>query len=120
MGPVYPDLLKPIPFKWHDGRRTFGTVAELVGVGNYILKRLLNHRTMRSSDVTQGYLHFSADELMEPATRIERAILEHAGKIESKKSIDLRLFSVLERLNDEEKRKLIFQLSEHENSKEVL
>ena len=75
---------------------------------------------MRSSDVTQGYLHFSADELMEPATRIERAILEHAGKIESKKSIDLRLFSVLERLNDEEKRKLIFQLSEHENSKEVL
>ena len=115
-----PDLLKPIPFKWHDGRRTFGTVAELVGVGNYILKRLLNHRTMRSSDVTQGYLHFSADELMEPATRIERAILEHSGKIESKKSIDLRLFSVLESLNDEEKRKLIFQLSEHENSKEVL
>ncbi|WP_159204038.1 tyrosine-type recombinase/integrase, partial [Klebsiella pneumoniae] len=53
-----PDLLKPIPFKWHDGRRTFGTVAELVGVGNYILKRLLNHRTMRSADVTQGYLHF--------------------------------------------------------------
>jgi hypothetical protein len=57
-------MIKPIPFKWHDGRRTFGTVAEL-GVGNYILKRLLNHRTMRSADVTQGYLHFSADELME-------------------------------------------------------
>lgn len=50
-----PDMLQPIPFKWHDARRTFGTVAGLVGVGSYILKRLMNHRTMRSADVTQGY-----------------------------------------------------------------
>lgn len=106
-----PDLLKPIPFKWHDGRRTFGTVAELVGVGNYILKRLLNHRTMRSADVTQGYLHFSADELMEPASRIERAILEYAGLIESKKDINTQLMSALANLSEEEKRKLIFAIS---------
>ncbi|HDH1319834.1 tyrosine-type recombinase/integrase [Klebsiella quasipneumoniae] len=106
-----PDLLKPIPFKWHDGRRTFGTVAELVGVGNYILKRLLNHRTMRSADVTQGYLHFSADELMEPASRIERAILEYAGIIESHKDINTQLMSALENLSEEEKRKLIFAIS---------
>lgn len=108
-----PDLLKPIPFKWHDGRRTFGTVAELVGVGNYILKRLLNHRTMRSADVTQGYLHFSADELMEPASRIERAILEHAGIIESKKSLDAKLLLALDGLSEEEKRRLIFDLSKN-------
>lgn len=108
-----PDLLKPIPFKWHDGRRTFGTVAELVGVGNYILKRLLNHRTMRSADVTQGYLHFSADELMEPASRIERTILEHAGIIESKKSLDAKLLLALEGLSEEEKRRLIFDLSKN-------
>lgn len=108
-----PDLLKPIPFKWHDGRRTFGTVAELVGVGNYILKRLLNHRTMRSADVTQGYLHFSADELMEPASRIERAILEHAGIIEGKKSLDAKLLLALEGLSEEEKRRLIFDLSKN-------
>lgn len=108
-----PDLLKPIPFKWHDGRRTFGTVAELVGVGNYILKRLLNHRTMRSADVTQGYLHFSADELMEPASRIERAILEYAGIIESKKSLDAKLLLALEGLSEEEKRRLIFDLSKN-------
>lgn len=108
-----PDLLKPIPFKWHDGRRTFGTVAELVGVGNYILKRLLNHRTMRSADVTQGYLHFSADELMEPATRIEQAILEHTGMVESKKSLDAKLLLALEGLSEEEKRRLIFDLSKN-------
>lgn len=104
------EMLIPIPFKWHDARRTFGTVAELVGVGNYILKRLMNHRTMRSADVTQGYLHFGADELLEPASRIERAILEHAGLVESKKSIDAQLLSVLESMSDEEKRKLIFSL----------
>lgn len=108
-----PDQLKPIPFKWHDGRRTFGTVAELGGVGNYILKRLLNHRTMRSADVTQGYLHFSADELMEPASRIERAILEHAGIIEGKKSLDAKLLLALEGLSEEEKRRLIFDLSKN-------
>lgn len=102
------EMLSPVPFKWHDARRTFGTVAELVGVGNYILKRLMNHRTMRSADVTQGYLHFGADELLEPASRIERAILEHAGLVESKKSIDAQLMAVLNNLSEEEKRKLIF------------
>nr|WP_237028818.1 MULTISPECIES: integrase family protein [Pectobacterium] len=108
-----PDLFHPIPFKWHDGRRTFGTVAELVGVGNYILKRLLNHRTMRSADVTQGYLHFGADELMEPASRIERAVLEYAGMIESRKSLDAKLLLALEGLSEEEKRSLIFKLSKN-------
>lgn len=105
-----PDVLQPIPFKWHDARRTFGTVAELVGVGSYILKRLMNHRTMRSADVTQGYLHFGADELMEPATRIERAILEHAGLVESKSSIDTQLLAALGKLTDEQKRNLMFEL----------
>ena len=114
------DALQPIPFKWHDARRTFGTVAELTGVGSYIIKRLMNHRTMRSADVTQGYLHFGADDLMEPASRIERAILDHAGIIESKNSIDSRLMSVLGNLNDEEKRKLIFQLSKSENKRDIL
>ncbi|EOK0282091.1 tyrosine-type recombinase/integrase [Escherichia coli] len=104
------EMLSPIPFKWHDARRTFGTVAELVGVGNYILKRLMNHRTMRSADVTQGYLHFGADELLEPASRIERAILEHAGLVESKKSIDAQLLSALESMDDDEKRQLIFKI----------
>ncbi len=105
-----PDMLQPIPFKWHDARRTFGTVAELVGVGSYILKRLMNHRTLRSADVTQGYLHFGADELLEPATRIERAILEYSGLVESKRAIDEQLFSALDSLSDESKRRLLFEI----------
>ena len=108
-----PDALQAIPFKWHDARRTFGTVAELAGVGSYILKRLMNHRTMRSADVTQGYLHFGADELMEPANRIETAILEYAGLVEGKNWLDLQLASVLEGLSDENKRRIIFELSQN-------
>ncbi|NCG50239.1 integrase arm-type DNA-binding domain-containing protein [Serratia fonticola] len=105
-----PDGLSAIEFKCHDARRTYGTVAELVGVGPYILKRLMNHRTLRSADVTQGYLHFGADELQEPAKKVERAILEHAGLVESKKGIDSHLYAALETLSDEEKRKLIFSI----------
>ena len=65
---------------------------------------------MRSADVTQGYLHFSADELMEPAARIERAILEHAGLIQDKKSLDSQLLQVLNGLSDAEKRQMIFDM----------
>lgn len=108
-----PDILQPISFKWHDARRTFGTVAELVGVGSYILKRLMNHRTLRSADVTQGYLHFGADELLEPAVRIERAILEYSGLLETKKTLDSKLLLVLDNISDEEKRNLIFTLSKN-------
>jgi len=112
-----PDELPQIEFKCHDARRTFGTVAELVGVGPYILKRLMNHRTMRSADVTQGYLHFGADELQEPAAKIERAILEYAGLVERKSNLEAQLQSVMDELSESEKRKLLFMLSNGQNKK---
>lgn len=102
--------LPAIFFTCHDARRTFGSVAELAGVGSYILKRLMNHRTFRSADVTQGYLCFSADELMEPAKKVEHAILEHAGIMENKKSINTQLFSAIESMSDDEKRRLLFEI----------
>lgn len=100
----------PIAFTCHDARRTFGSVAELVGVGSYILKRLMNHKTMRSADVTQGYLHFSADELQEPAAKIERAILEHAGLVEKATGIDNQLLAVMGTMTDEDKRRMLFDI----------
>ncbi|MDR3105094.1 MAG: integrase family protein [Yokenella regensburgei] len=102
--------LPAIAFSMHDARRTFGSVAELVGVGSYILKRLMNHRTMRSADVTQGYLHFSADELQEPAAKIERAILEHAGLIEKAGGLDSQLLAVMGVMTEEEKRRMLFEI----------
>lgn len=110
----------PIAFTCHDARRTFGSVAELVGVGSYILKRLMNHKTMRSADVTQGYLHFSADELQEPAKRIERAILEHAGRIEKAGNLDAQLLAVMGILSDEDKRTVLFSLlNSHQGEKQA-
>lgn len=84
-----------IRFTCHDARRTFGGVAELTGIGSYILKRLLNHKTFRSADVTQGYLHFTADELMEPAQKVERAILEHGGLVENTGRLDAQLLALM-------------------------
>lgn len=107
----------PIAFTCHDARRTFGSVAELVGVGSYILKRLMNHKTMRSADVTQGYLHFSADELQEPAERIERAILEHAGLIEKVANLDAQLLAVMGTMSDKEKRELLFSVLNQDQKK---
>ncbi|THD43671.1 DUF4102 domain-containing protein [Enterobacteriaceae bacterium ML5] len=106
----------PIAFTCHDARRTFGSVAELVGVGSYILKRLMNHRTVKSSDVTQGYLHFSADELQEPAKRIEQAILEHAGRMEKAGSLDAQLVAVMGAMKDHDKRRILFEILNIQNN----
>ncbi|EOV6171761.1 MULTISPECIES: site-specific integrase [Klebsiella pneumoniae complex] len=99
-----------IGFTCHDARRTFGSVAELVGVGSYILKRLMNHKTMRSADVTQGYLHFSADELQEPAQKIEHAILDYAGLVEKTGGLDAQLLAVMGTMADEDKRRMLFDI----------
>jgi integrase len=102
--------LPPIRFTCHDARRTFGSVAELTGVGSYILKRLLNHKTFRSADVTQGYLHYSANELLEPAQKVERAILEHAGLVENTGRLDAQLLALMGTMNDDDKRRMLFTL----------
>lgn len=97
-----------ISFSCHDARRTFGSVAELVGVGPYVLKRLMNHKTLRSADVTQGYLYYSSDELLEPAKKVEHAILEHAGRIEKTSGLDAQLQALMGAMSDEDKRRVLF------------
>jgi hypothetical protein len=97
---------------WHDLRRTYATLAESIGVGGYTLKRLLNHRTRRTNDVTAGYVILSADELQEPAKRVEQSILEHAGLIDKTQGIDATLQSLLQGVNEDQKRAIIFQLSQ--------
>jgi integrase len=96
---------------WHDLRRTYATLAESIGVGGYTLKRLLNHRIKRTNDVTAGYVVLSADELQEPAKRVEQSILEHAGLIDKKQGVDATLQNLLQGVSEEQKRALIFQLS---------
>jgi len=97
---------------WHDLRRTYATLAESIGVGGYTLKRLLNHRIKRTNDVTAGYVVLSADELQEPAKRVEQSILEYAGIIDKKQGVDATLQDLLHGVSEEQKRALIFQLSQ--------
>ena len=111
-----PDALPPVSFKYHDARRTFGSAAALAGLGHDLIKRLLNHRTLRSADVTEGYLHFGADELQEHAEKVERYLLEKAGLVESKKAIDAQLLAVMKSMSDEEKRRMLFDLLNSHNS----
>ncbi|MDX7872076.1 site-specific integrase [Aeromonas caviae] len=108
-----PNNLQPLAFSCHDARRTFGSVAELAKVGSYVLKRLMNHRTMRSADVTQGYIHFSADELRKPAAHIEREILEAAGRLNSQQNANSNLLTIFATLPEEEQRRLLLSHYAH-------
>lgn len=110
-----PDMLPAVNFKFHDARRTFGSAAALSGLGHDIIKRLLNHRTLRSADVTEGYLHFGADELQEHAEKVERYILEKAGLVEKKGNLDMQLLAVMESMTDEEKRRMLFEMLNQSN-----
>lgn len=66
----------------------------------------MNHRAYRSADVTQGYLHFSADELRTPARLIETKILKEADLFHKNNKID----SIIMNLSDDEKNDLITKL----------
>ncbi|MDH3467593.1 MAG: integrase family protein [Gammaproteobacteria bacterium] len=68
--------LASVHFTIHDLRRTFISVAETVNVGGYTLKRLLNHRVR--SDVTDGYIVLSEEELRIPMQRITDTIVRAA------------------------------------------
>jgi integrase len=46
----------------HDLRRTFASMADAMGVGDYTIKRLVNHAT-DSRDVTAGYVSADAEDL---------------------------------------------------------
>jgi len=62
--------------------------------------------------VTAGYVVLSADELQEPAKRVEQSILENAGLIDKKQGVDGKLQDLLQGVSEEQKRILIFQLSQ--------
>jgi integrase len=104
------ELQSGVKFTLHDLRRTFTTNAELLGLGSYTIKRLLNHRTRRD-DVTAGYMVLTPEELREPAQRIEDALLTQAGVKFEQSGIDEKLVEMLANCSDREKRELLFSLA---------
>lgn len=60
----------------HDLRRTFAAVANTLDISAYKLKRLLNHISGNTSDVTASYIgEITTDDLREPMQRIEDFML---------------------------------------------
>lgn len=58
---------------------------------------------MRSADVTQGYLYFSADELREPAEKIEHKILQCTGLNCMDDELNKKIIDVMLSLTEESK-----------------
>ncbi|MBS3893606.1 integrase family protein [Serratia marcescens] len=98
---------EPIIFTCHDLRRTFASIANSLDIGTYMLKRLMNHRTGKSADVTQGYIHYPVEELIKPASKIEREILLVSGSLITHASPNEDILELFNGLNDEKKKKLI-------------
>ncbi|CAH9062352.1 hypothetical protein PSECIP111951_02672 [Pseudoalteromonas holothuriae] len=104
------NALSDVKFSLHDLRRTYISIAESLGVGNYTLKRLLNHRTSRD-DVTGGYTILTAEELREPAIRVAKKLEECAGLRSPESNDDLEnMKSLLVGLSKEQKLELMASL----------
>ena len=51
--------------------------------GTFTLKRLMNHHSGTSSDITQQYAQLSVEALRTPSEKIATFILKCAGELES-------------------------------------
>jgi len=71
--------LSDIQFTVHDLRRTFITIAEILDIPAYALKRLLNHKM--ANDVTAGYIVADVERLRKPMQLITDYILKCMGVI---------------------------------------
>lgn len=65
-----------ISFTYHDLRRTFSSVANSLNIGSYTIKKLVNHATEESSDVTEGYVQVSFEDLQIAMNMIEDLLLD--------------------------------------------
>lgn len=64
----------------HDLRRTFSTVANILGLNVITIKKLLNHRRAKSSDdVTLQYVQVSKKQMRKTMNEIEAFIFNEAG-----------------------------------------
>lgn len=68
-----------VTFTIHDLRRTFLTVAESLDISHYTLKRLVNHKTGESNDVTAGYIVVNMGRLKSATQQVSESILSLSG-----------------------------------------
>lgn len=81
-------------FTLHDLRRTFVTIAESLDISLYALKGLVNH-TIKSNDVTSGYVVLSVGRLREPMQIITDFVLKSAEIRSSAEVVELDRIRVM-------------------------
>ena len=65
-----------VRFMVHDLRRTFLTIADMLDIPHYALKKLANHKT---TDITGRYIQADVERLREPMQQITDYIMGKAG-----------------------------------------
>jgi len=65
-----------IQFSIHDLRRTYITIGESLDISHYTLKRLVNHKSIESQDVTAGYVVPNMGRLRKATQQITDYILD--------------------------------------------
>ena len=81
--------LSEIPFSLHDLRRTFITIGESLDISHYTLKRLVNHKSIESQDVTAGYIIPNMERLRKATQQITDYILDVVNYDESVRIVSL-------------------------------
>lgn len=78
-----------IKFTIHDLRRTFITIGESLDISHYTLKRLVNHKSIESQDVTAGYIIPNMERLRKATQQITDYILDVVNFDESNRIVSL-------------------------------
>ncbi len=97
----------------HDLRRVYTSAATRAGLPAVVIKRLLNHMGT-TEEVTEGYVRLGLDELLDYSQTVEDTILGDAGLLASSNMND-RLQDLLAGLDEDEKRRLLFDLSQRQH-----
>ena len=63
----------------HDCRRTFASIANMLNISGYTVKKLLNHSMGNEKDVTAGYIQVSQSDMLAATQKITNYILETVG-----------------------------------------
>jgi integrase len=92
----------------NDLRRTFASAAPAAGIAQHTIKALMNHLT--DNEVTEGYQVADLDTLRETSQKVEDFIRTEAGMLD--RSLEITLTDLISGMADDEKRRLIFQLSD--------
>ena len=95
----------------HDLRRGWASAALCAGIPQEAIKRLMNHLSHASEDVTAGYQILDLNTLRNFAQQVEDHLLSVADPKTEPNATEAMLSALLGEMDEAEKRRLLFELS---------